>query len=471
MSDLKNVQKQSLGYLRFMWSICVAAVLFGAACTTPNPTKACSSGTCLNPDFPYCDVEGTISGEPGTCIAVSCTAGTIETCLGDDALTCNATGDGYERVPCELGCKTEPAPHCGYIEPRYLPDVCDLPAESETLIISSSASFDPNLDSNCNGGIVAQTGAPGICVVRFRKIEITADAELRITGKADTVKPENVGRSIAFVADDELTIGGVLDVGAKGVVNGPGAGLVLSGGGTLVSSPTVHVAAGGAGGKTPGASGGSASADGGANNGGIATSDPAFLAVLLGGAAAWRSSQEANLSSGGGGGGGGAATLIACRGAVSVTGTVRAGGGGGSGGPTAIGICGPGFGGGAGGYIVLQGKKVVVTGGVFANGGGGGAGCRANLAFGTNGLDGLASDTMAAPGGTPENGEGHGGDGGVGSRPPTVGGKPTTNPGTAGGGGGSVGFVQVYTPSGEEPMLSSATASPAFQPNGTIKTR
>jgi hypothetical protein len=365
---------------------------------------------------------------------------------------------------------TTPAPHCGYIEPRYLPEICDQPAQIENLIISGSASFDPNLDSNCNGGIVAQTGAPGICVVRYRRIEIAADTALRISGRADTVKPENVGRSIAFVADDELTVAGLLDVSAKGFVNGPGAGLVISGGGTLVSSQTVHIAAGGSGGKTPGAAGGNASADGGANNGGVATSDPAVLAVLIGGAAAWRSSQDANLSLGGGGGGG-AATLISCRGQVTVSGTINAGGGGGSGGQSAIGLCAPAFAGGAGGYVVLQGKYVAVTGGVFANGGGGGAGCRANLAAGTNGLNGLASDTMAATGGTPENGEGMGGDGGVGTRSPTVGGRPTTTPATAGGGGGSVGFLQVYTPSDSEPMLSSAKASPSFQPNGTIKTR
>jgi hypothetical protein len=44
------------------------------------------------------------------------------------------------------------------------------------------------------------------------------------------------------------------------------------------------------------------------------------------------------------------------------------------------------------------------------------------------------------------------------------------SPATAGGGGGSVGFLQVYTPEGIEPTLS-GQSSPAFQPNATIKTR
>lgn len=44
-------------------------------------------------------------------------------------------------------------------------------------------------------------------------------------------------------------------------------------------------------------------------------------------------------------------------------------------------------------------------------------------------------------------------------------------PATAGGGGGSIGFFQTYTPEGVEPALTPTDVSPTFQPNGTINTR
>jgi len=450
-----------------MPSAVVGVLLLFASCTTPNTTKACSAGSCLDPVFPYCDAEGVISGEPGTCISVSCVPGTIETCVGSNALTCNEQGNGYTHVPCELGCVASGTPHCAYIEPRYLPDVCDTVAPAESLLVSNSASLDPNLDANCNGGLVPQISAPSICVVRYGSISVADGGILKITGKEEM----GLGRPIALVTDGDLTIEGTLDVSADGVLNGPGGGVTMSGGMGFVTNMTTHVAGGGAGGKTGGGAGGSASADGGGSNGGAAMADPSLLAALVGGASANRTSTMAvGVGSGGGGGG---ATLISCHGTVTVTGTIDAGGGGGSGGflfpfPSA-GL--PGYGGGAGGYVSIQAAHIGVTGKVFANGGGGGAGMRANQAAGFNGEDGSLSSTVAALGGSAQNGEGHGGAGGVGVTVPGGGAKPTTSPATAGGGGASVGFLQTYTPMGVDPTLTPSAVSPAFQPNGTIKTR
>jgi hypothetical protein len=41
----------------------------------------------------------------------------------------------------------------------------------------------------------------------------------------------------------------------------------------------------------------------------------------------------------------------------------------------------------------------------------------------------------------------------------------------AGGGGGSVGFLQIYTPTGTTPTVTPSHVSPAFQPNGIAETR
>lgn len=450
-----------VSYPRFMhrWLGCLVALGL-ANCTKPNPNKACSEGQCRDPAYPYCDVEGTISGEPGTCIAVSCDPGTVEACLGDAALTCNASGDGYDRVLCELGCVDSPSRHCAYIEPRYVPDVCDSPAIDESLMVSSSGSFDPNLDSNCTGGLVQQPGAPDICVVHYRRISVLGGTTLTMIGVDG-----KTGRAVALVADDDLQIEGTLDVSAHGDTNGPGGGVIQSGGDFYFVSTTSCIGGGGAGGRTAGGPGGSFTTNGGAANGGLAMADPALLAALMGGAAAFK------LNTWFGGGGGGAVTLVSCRGSVSITGVVNAGGGGGRGATGGV-LDLPGAGGGAGGYVVLQGARISVTGELFANGGAGGGGLQVSEADGESGQDGSLSDATAAKGGYPQNGEGAGGVGGVGTLSPGPGEKPTgAYPANCGGGGGSVGFLQTYTPRDTMPTLVPSRVSPPFQPNATIRTR
>lgn len=167
--------------------------------------------------------------------------------------------------------------------------------------------------------------------------------------------------------------------------------------------------------------------------------------------------------------------LISCRGAITVSGTIDAGGGGGQGGFALLGGRFPALGGGAGGYVLLQAKAIEITGRLFANGGGGGAGLGTDInAPVVNGADGLRSATMAAPGSAGTNGAGFGGKGGVATTSPTKGGKSTATPAedaSPGGGGGSVGFLQVYTPTGIQPMISTATASPALDQYDTLKSR
>lgn len=106
------------------------------------------------------------------------------------------------------------------IEPRYVPDVCLAPAVDDAFVVSNSATFDPNLDSNCNGGLIQQPGAPEICVVHYRTIRVDPSVTLTIVGKPDGTP----GRSIALVADGDVLIHGTLDVSAHGASNGPGGG-------------------------------------------------------------------------------------------------------------------------------------------------------------------------------------------------------------------------------------------------------
>jgi hypothetical protein len=462
--------------------VLVLAIL--AACTKTNPLD-CGDKSCSDPAKPYCDKDGTISGTMNACIAVSCPApSAFVDCRGDTAIMCNAAGDGYDLMQCSngcsaaangcnmctpdssfctaggvqhcdsngapstldacaMGCVDGPPSHCAYVTPRYIPTACDTPA-TDSLDITSNTTLGTDLDTACTGGIVTQTAAPDICVVRNKTITVEAGATLRATGT----------RLLALVADDALAIHGTIDASADGYTPGPGGGSYSSGGGRTVSN-----AGGGAGFSTAGAAGSSPTVDGGAANGGPPGTDPAQLAVMVGGP-----------SASGGGGGGGGVLLVACRGDVAVDGVVDLGGGGGGGGSqipmTAIRQA---TGGGAGGYLVIQGLNIMLTGYLYANGGGGGAGYTGSVT-GNSGHDGTRSTTVGALGGAAQAGEGHGGNGGAGQIAATVG-VHATNGGTGGGGGAGLGFLQTYTPAGVTPTLTPTESSPALQPNLTIQTQ
>lgn len=432
--------------------VTLSALLTG--CTTPNP-RSCIDGFCSDQAFPFCDVDGSFEGSPLTCIAVDCEPRAFERCRADEEIVCNATGDDYDIASCAFGCNEsrggcnpcmEGSADCGTrIIPKYLPDICEQLATEPELRISD-ITFDTDLDINCNGGVVAQTTGPALCVVRYGSITLERDQTMRVTGD----------RALALVADNELTIDGTLDVSADGPLNGPGGGTVLS----HDTAPPPGSGGGGAGAQTAGGAGGSANADGGAFNGGPPTTHPALLTELIGG-------PRPNMFAGGGG----AFTAISCRGRVSILGVIDAGGGGGSGGYESFYTDYAATGGGAGGTVVLQGMRVEVSGEVYANGGGGGAGKFSPALAGRSGADGTRSALAAAPGGVAEAGAGSGGAGGRRGALPEPGRKHTAGNTTSGAGGGSVGFLLTYTPAGVTPVLPPVTASPAFEPNQVIPTR
>lgn len=442
-----------------------------AACGFPRPADVPEPITCTPNEFIACD-----GNSAQTCNATGDGA-IIEDCgvagCNDDAKRCNrcvpssdacgATASeidhcGPDGLPagqqaCSLACLTTPNAHCAYLEPRYLPNVCDAAATMPMFDITANVSFDTGLDINCNGGIVHQDGAADICIVRYDMIHIARSSTLSVAGS----------RALALIADRAQLIDGVLDASAHGFTPGPGGSGMASG-----DRVTSTAGGGGAGFATAGAAGGSTTMDGAGGAGGSRITDPALLTVLVGGSTPIRGVGIAPLA----GGGGGAVTLIACRGQLSISGTLWAGGGGGAGGKSGV-VAGEvfaGAGGGAGGNVVLQGLSIVVTGQVYANGGAGGAGYPGSGPDAQGGSDGLPLSSPA-PGGQPRGSEGAGGAGGWRDAAPTVGLQPTQSGGLPGGGGGSVGFFQTYTPMGVNPTLTPSAASPTFSPSKTIKVR
>ncbi len=89
----------------------VAAVLAMAGCTASNP-RSCMDGLCTDEEFPFCDVDGSISGTPQMCVAVLCTPSEIGGCRGDSELVCNAKGNDYDLVDCPHGCAGNGCKEC-----------------------------------------------------------------------------------------------------------------------------------------------------------------------------------------------------------------------------------------------------------------------------------------------------------------------------------------------------------------------
>jgi hypothetical protein len=382
---------------------------------------------------------------------VRCTPDALA-CNGKVVARCNASGAFVTDQSCIADCVASPSPHCGVLEPKYVGNVCDT-TPSMPLTTAGATTLDTTTDANCTT-IVPQTSGPDVCVVAKTSITIAGGA-LTVTGT----------RALALVAvTGDVVVSDTIDVGATKDVSGPGGDAIVSG-----AASTASVGGGGAGFGTAGAAGGdTATGNGGA---GGAAVDPLTLGILVGGARAPKAS--AAVASVSGGGGGGALTLIACRGTVTVSGTIDARGGGGAAqrdtvtGPT-LSLSNGGAGGGSGGYVVLQGLDVRVTGQLYANGGGGGGGNTVNDGAGQPGEDGKRSATVAALGGS-GNGGGNGGNGGIQSVAPTAGGG-TTSGVNGGGGGGAHGRFRVYTPSSVTPTLTPSAISPAFEPSLSLPT-
>lgn len=430
-----------------------AMLLFLVACTgksgppstemtcTPDELLGCADGkTVLR-----CNAEGT-DEVPETCLdscnedAGRCNlcAPNKRTCRVDGTVhTCAADGLAETVETCAAGCNNDGA--CNHIVPAWIPDACDVPSTvAQRKLIG-------DMDTT-NAGICdrivpqkSSTGAtlgPDICIVAARKLEI---GNLKVIGP----------RAIAFVGDD-VTVTGLLDVSADFTRSGPGV---------YVSNGEFDTTYGGGGGgfRQPGAPGGGNEFGANARQGG-GIRNPLGEAAFSGGT---RPGDDTGITSADDpvvGGAGGGVMIIGCRGTASVTGSIDAGGGGGMRGQNGHG----GAAGGSGGYVVLQGANVSVTGTLTVNGGGGGAACQ-TAGQCTNGTDALGVNA-----GTGGSGGSAGGSGGKVNAPPTAG--ANADSGITGAGGGSVGMVQVYTPSGIAPTLTPQSPVP-FESNRNVSVR
>ena len=126
------------------WAI-VATCVACTSCTQHNP-RACANGLCTDPSYPFCDVDGSLSGMADTCISVSCTPMQFIACRGNVSLTCNATGDNYDATQCQNMCD----PNVGCTAPRvmYIVFGSNRDGNNEIYRINPDGTMPTNLTSN-----------------------------------------------------------------------------------------------------------------------------------------------------------------------------------------------------------------------------------------------------------------------------------------------------------------------------------
>ncbi len=85
------------------FAVSVLVVLVMGCDPQANP-RSCIDGVCSDPEYPFCDVDGTFGGVEKECINAGCPPGEFERCVGASAYRCNAFGNSFGVETCAYGC-------------------------------------------------------------------------------------------------------------------------------------------------------------------------------------------------------------------------------------------------------------------------------------------------------------------------------------------------------------------------------
>jgi len=472
----------------------VLAILVVAGCTKANPAKHCDDGTCIDPNYPFCDVSGAVAGEPGACIATACTANQFVECRGDVEVRCNAEGTNYNVATCERGCDAaangcrlcdrgetactngqvarcdvsgvvmaselctlgcfEDEPRCREIDPSNgLAAYFDMVQNPPDLDLAN-ALFDTSTGEVSDNGqsisvpsfaVTAPIGGVPLRVFVVNSAKITQ-------AWAGDPTSLSTGPGFVLLARGEIRISGQLGASSTGgsASELPGCS---GGNGLLRTNCNYSASSGGGGGfATNGAKGGTIannSEPGGAA--GIASGNEKLI-PLRGGCQGGRVDDSSGPILIRGGGGGGAMQLVS-RTKIVVDGIINVKGGGGDGEEYDVGVYVI-AGGGSGGAILLEAPSVIldVNGVLDATGGDGSDICFDLASFNCSLRGAGAKPGVAATAGVDIDCLSNG--------------KATVS----GSGGGGLGRIRINTVDGTYTKASSATEGGALT-SGTIATR
>jgi hypothetical protein len=160
--------------MKFLVGLVVVALF---ACTSSNP-HSCTDGTCTDPGLPFCDSDGAISGNAGTCVSVNCSPGTVDSCRGDVAVVCNTQGTSYDLVTCPQNCDVAMGGCIGCTNNSDCPI-----ASASVCEVSSHACVGCLMSSDCTGSAasVCDTSAK-MCVGCLMSSDCTGAAKVCDTG-------------------------------------------------------------------------------------------------------------------------------------------------------------------------------------------------------------------------------------------------------------------------------------------------
>lgn len=308
---------------------------------------------------------------------------------------------------CPLGCNDAGCPELVPANGFAWGPLQSLPPLTGTYNVNTSTCSGAYSTGEFRAGVIAG----GACVFTLDRLVVPVGTVLRATG----------ARPLVLLIRGDVRVEGVIEVGARLDVPGPGGG-----------TPGEGTGPGGGGGCCLGGGGGGFGSLGGYAQGtGGATYGNEALEPLVAGSGGGPGGQ-------GRGGAGGGALQLSCGQMLRLDGSISAGGGGGAGAP---GSSSGGGGGGSGGAVLLEAMRIVGAGVVATNGGGGGGVGGAN---GEDGGPGFAPAASGSPGGA----------GATGTTPAASG-----SPG--GGGGGGVGRVRFNLPgpTATPPLATSASFS------------
>lgn len=498
--------------MKFLWATALAGALLG--CTKSNP-RSCKDGTCGDPAYPFCDVDGALEGAQNVCIAVECLPGEFRACRDDSVIECNASGDNYDVERCERGCSDEIS-GCRLCNPNEVActngkvatcdsggkatvnEVCPLgcfedqprcrrivPSNQVGAVLDMVASpTDIDLDNpmiDTSTGTVMTTAGPVVLastLIQNGTLRVFVGNNVRLRGGTitSTAHAEGMtGPAIAFAARGTITVTGTVRVlgGAGGEISTAcmgGDGFYVEGG--TASNPTVvSTGTGGGGNATAGARGGNVTNRTEMPGSGGSASGTDTLVPIRGGCA----SGGVTIAGAGvrpyGAAGGGAIQLSSDV-AIVVDGVIDARGAQGT--AERVGTeFNAYYGGGAGGGILLEAPAVSLRANakLIAKGGGGGIDTTSPAV-----QDDSANAQPGDPCTPPDSKCGAGGNGAAVGIAATTGGSATYATGATisyaitGGGGGGLGRIRVNTPNASYAKETSVIEAGQVT-TGTLATR
>ena len=207
----------------------LGVVVAGSGCTKSQGAKCTADSECTNPAYPFCDMNGEFpasGGDKNVCTIVppdcpvercGCSPGAT-TCEADQLLTCDPGGKSQTTTSCALGCATDGTRCLGFDPSNGLGPALMTASSEPDVSIPAGSVIDTDAGTIKNAG--------GIAVPVDTVVITQGGTSIRaFIGGSFTIGDVTVtGRdALAFVANGDVVLAGLINASANFDANGPGA--------------------------------------------------------------------------------------------------------------------------------------------------------------------------------------------------------------------------------------------------------